>query len=249
MDLITSINNELVKETAKLCQKKFRTDKFLLEGLKVVEEAILENIKIEKIFVNQDKKNLIEKFKNNKLILTIEPVLKKISTTETPPDIVAVGYKKEYSFEDIRGLKKIVLLENIKDAGNLGTIIRTAKALNFDAIVLYGDTVDVYNPKTVRSAVGNLWKLPIIKINNFVDLKKYFNKYERIATLPISETKLSGFVSKEPLLLMFGSEADGLSKELINFSTKSLTIEMNNDVESLNLSVSAGIIMYQISSK
>lgn len=249
MDIITSVNNELVKETAKLQQKKFRINKFLLEGLKVVDEAISAKVKIENIFVNQENKELIEKFKNNNIILTTEPVLKKISTTETAPDVVAIGYKKEYSFEDIKDFKRIILLEEIKDAGNLGTIIRTAKALNFDAVVLYGDTVDVYNPKTVRSAVGNLWKLPIIKTNNLEDLKKYFKNYEKIATLPRAENKLSNFTPKLPLLLMFGSEADGLSKDLIKFSTTSVTIEMDNEVESLNLSVSAGILMYKISSK
>lgn len=249
MDIITSVNNEIVKETTKLQQKKYRTEKFLLEGLKVVKEAISEKVQIEKIFINQNRKDYAEKFKKFDVILTNEPVLKKISTTETAPEIVAVAYKKEYGLKDIEGLKRVILLENIKDAGNLGTIIRTAKALNFDAMVLYGDTVDLYNPKTVRSAVGNLWKLPIVKINDFKELEKYFKNYERIATLPKSENKLSSFNPKEPMLLMFGSEADGLTKQLINFSTTSVTIEMNKCVESLNLSISAGIIIYQISSK
>ena len=140
------------------------------------------------------------------------------------------------------------MLENIKDAGNLGTIIRTAKALNFDAIILYGETVDLYNPKTVRSAVGNLWKLPIIHINDFTTLNDNFKNYEKVATLPNANYKLNDYKPNYPLLLMFGSEADGLSEELKTFSNQSLTIEMNKEVESLNLSISAAIIMYKISS-
>lgn len=249
MDIITSVNNETVKEIVKLHQKKYRMNRFILEGLKPLEEAILSGIEIEKVFINQNRKDYIEKFEKFNLVLTTEQVLKKISTTETAPDIVASAYQKKFSLDDIKKAKKVILLENIKDAGNLGTIIRSAKALSFDAVVLYGDTVDIYNPKTVRSAVGNLWKLPILQIKDFSLLKNTFLNYSRIATLPKSNISLSNFTPSYPLLLMFGSEAQGLSKELIEFSTSSVTIEMNKSVESLNLSVSAGIIMYQISSK
>ncbi|MBR1753607.1 RNA methyltransferase [bacterium] len=248
MDVITSVNNETVKECAKLQQKKYRVEKFLLEGLKPVKEAISSGLKIDRIFVNQNRKDFAEEFKNFNLILTTEPILKKLSTTETAPEIVAVAYQKKFDVDNLKGLNKVILLENIKDAGNLGTIIRTAKALDFDAVVLYGETVDIYNPKTVRSAVGNLWKLPVVHINDFKTLKNIFGDYERIATLPKSEQKLAEFTPKMPLLLMFGSEADGLTQPLIKFASTSLTIEMNKDVESLNLSISAGIIMYQISS-
>lgn len=249
MDIITSTTNETVKETVKLQQKKYRKDLFLLEGLKVIEEAVLSGIEIEKIFINQNNKNLIEKFKNYNVIQTNEAVLKKISTTESAPEIIAIAKQKKYDIKDLKNAQKVILLENIKDAGNLGTIIRTSKALNFDGIILYGDTVDIYNPKTVRSAVGNLWKLPIIQIKDFKILENTFKNYTRIATLPKSKNDLKTYTPKFPVLLMFGSEADGLSSELIDFSTDDLTIEMNKNVESLNLSISAGIIMYQISSK
>ena len=250
MDIITSVNNETIKETAKLLQKKYRikTNKFLIEGLKPVEEAINSKIEVEQIFINEKSKNLFEKFNKHKIIATNEIVLKKISSTETPPDIVAIANQKNYNIKSIKNLNKIILLENIKDAGNLGTIIRTAKALNFDAIILYGETVDLYNPKTVRSAVGNLWKLPIIHINDFTTLNDNFKNYEKVATLPNANYKLNDYKPNYPLLLMFGSEADGLSEELKTFSNQSLTIEMNKEVESLNLSISAAIIMYKISS-
>ena len=126
-------------------------------------------------------------------------------------------------------------------------ILRTAAAFGIDAIVLYGDTVDLYNPKCVRSAVGNLWKVPVFK---FDDLN-IFNDYERIATLPkgINVTNLKDYKPAEKVLIMFGSEADGLSEELKNFATKNITIEMAPTVESLNLSVSASIIFYSIMPK
>ncbi len=236
---ITSVNNELVKETAKLLQKKFRKDLFLLEGSKCIEEAIDSGLEVVNLFVEEGE-DLFKEFENK--IETTEAVLSKISSTETPPKAVAVAkkIKREWSKE----YKKVILLEGIKDAGNLGTILRTACAFNIDAVVLYGDTVDLYNPKCVRSAVGNLWKIPVFE---FEDLS-CFDDYERIATLPKAENTvwLSDYKPGEKVLVMFGSEADGLSTELKSFATQNVTIEMDKKVESLNLSVSAGILMYRL---
>ena len=243
---ITSINNELVKETVKLQQKKYRDkeNKFLLEGEKCVTEAINAGIKIDKIFVLQDKAN---KYKLINPILTTEQVLKKISTTESAPEIIAVGEKRKFSINDIKLSKKLILLENIKDMGNLGTILRTACAFKADGVILYGkECADIYNPKCVRASVGNLWKLPVVYIEDFNELKNNFSKYERIATLPRAKTYLKNFTAKEPMIVMFGSEADGLSEELINYSTNQVKIEMGEDVESLNLSVSCAVVLYKM---
>ena len=242
---ITSINNELVKETVKLQQKKYRTDKFLLEGTKPVEEAYNSGIEIEYAFVLKEKTDKYN-YLGDKIISTSEQVLKKISTTDTPPDIVAVGVKKNYSLKDLNNTKKVVLLENIRDYGNLGTILRTSVAFGADAIVLYGDSVDLYNPKCVRSSVGNLWKIPVVEIKDFNVLQAQFKDFTRIATLPHATSLLKDFKTKLPTLIMFGSEADGLSKELVDFSTDSVKIEMAETVESLNLSVSCAVILYKL---
>lgn len=242
---ITSVNNELVKETAKLQQKKYRKGKFLLEGFKAIKEAFDSGIEIERVFV--EKKHLNEyDFIKNLIIETTEPVLKKLSTTESAPSAVAIGIQKNYDKNILKNLKKVVLLEGIKDLGNLGTIIRSCTAFGADAIVLYGESVDIYNPKCVRASVGNLWKLPIIHIADFDELKNIFNNFERIATLPRTNNLLKTFKAKTPCLMMFGSEADGLSQELIDFSTNSVKIEMAQTVESLNLAVSVSVILYEL---
>lgn len=242
---ITSVNNELVKETVKLQQKKYRKDKFLLEGFKAIKEAYDSGIKIEKVFV--DKNHLKDyDFIKDLIIETTEPVLKKLSTTESAPNAVAVGYQKKYDTNVLKNSKKVVLLENIKDLGNLGTIIRSSTAFGADAIVLYGESVDIYNPKCVRSSVGNLWKLPIIHIKDFNELKNIFGNFARIATLPRTNNLLKTFKTSTPCLIMFGSEADGLSQDLIEFSTDSVKIEMAQTVESLNLAVSVSVILYEL---
>ena len=138
-----------------------------------------------------------------------------------------------------------MLLENIKDLGNLGTILRTSAAFNFDAVILFGDCADLYNPKCVRSSVGNLWKIPVVNVKNIEDMNVFAN-YQRIATLPKAANLLKEFKAKDRCIVMFGSEADGLSKTLIDFSTDSVKIEMAENVESLNLSISCGVVLYQI---
>ncbi len=250
MEIITSVNNKLIKEIAKLKQKKYRDDsgKFLLEGLKAIEEAYNSNIEIEQVFVTQEKASHYE-FLEEKIIYVEEAVLKKLSTTDSVPDAVAVGIQKNFDESILSKAKRVALFENIKDLGNLGTILRTATAFSLDAIVLYGNTVDLYNPKCVRASVGNMWKTPVFQTKNFEFLKKYFNEFTRIATLPKANdcTFLKDFQPEDKTLVMFGAEADGLSDELINFSTGKITIEMDSQkVESLNLSMSAGIIFYKL---
>lgn len=247
---ITSVNNELVKETVRLQIKKYRDDtkKFLLEGFKPVKEAFEDWIDIETIFVLKEKAFKYDFCCRSKIILTTEEVLRKISTTDSAPEVVAVAKQKIFTLDDIKSAKKVVLLENIKDLGNLGTILRTAKAFSQDAIILFGDTVDLYNPKCIRSAVGNLWKIPVVQIKDFETLQLQFENFTRVATLPKAKDtiNLKDFKAESPYLIMFGSEAEGLSQELTDFSTQRVTIEMNNEVESLNLSVSVGIVLFKV---
>lgn len=248
MQEITSVNNDLVKQTVKLQQKKYRDkeNKFLLEGMKCIEEAYQAGVDIEYVFVLKEKAELY-KYLGEKIIITTEPVLKKISTTDSAPDAVGVAFKKIYSTADLKNAKKVVLLENIKDLGNLGTILRTSAAFGADAVVLYGsECTDLYNPKCVRSSVGNLWKIPVVYINEFSELKNLFEKFECVATLPRATEYLKNIKINEPMLIMFGSEADGLSQELIDFSTKEVKIEMASNVESLNLSVSCAVVLYKL---
>ena len=235
---ITSVNNALIKETSKLLISKYRneTGLFLIEGVKGIEEAINAKLDIIHIFSIEGFENLPQR------IEVTEHVLAKISDAKTPPMAIAVVKQPVYKWSD--NFKKIVLLEGIKDPGNLGTILRSASAFDIDAVVLYGDTVDLYNPKCVRSAVGNLWKIPVIKLHE-LDL---FNSYERVATLPKGDNviPLKNYTPAEKTLIMFGSEANGLSEKLKRFANKNITIEMKENVESLNLSVSASIVMYKL---
>ena len=115
---ITSVNNELVKETAKLQQKKYRRGKFLLEGFKAIKEAIDCGIQIEKIFFEKNHLQEYDFITKDLIIETTEPVLKKLSTTESAPNAVAVGIQKIYDKNILKNCQKVILLESIKDLGN-----------------------------------------------------------------------------------------------------------------------------------
>ena len=136
---ITSVNNDIVKETVKLQQRKYRDESglFLLEGEKCIEEALEFGIKLKHIFVLDG----LDKFQTPERIETTEAVLSKISSTSSAPKCVAVGYQVKREWQ--KSFKHAVLLEDIKDAGNLGTILRTSCAFGVDAVILYGDTVDL----------------------------------------------------------------------------------------------------------
>ena len=247
MEEITSVNNQLVKDTARLLQKKYRDSEglFLLEGYKSIDEAVRAGINIKYIFILKENASKYDFFDGRK-IHTTDAVLNKLSAADTAPDAVGVAVQKQYFKNDFSGLNKVILLENIKDLGNLGTIIRTAVAFGVQGIILYGNCADLYNPKCVRSSVGNLWKIPILHISSFSDLKEMFADYQRVATLPLAKTYLKDFEFSYKTLVMFGSEADGLSDELVKFSTNTLKIEMSESVESLNLAVSCAVVMYNM---
>ena len=245
---ITSTTNSLVKEVSKLAQKKYRneTKLFLIEGQKAVEEAFVLNIEFENVFILKDKVTKYSQFKD--AILTNEAVLKKISTTETAPEIIAVAKQVKFEMKDISTTNKIVLLENIKDSGNLGTIFRTCTALGVEAIIIAGDTVDVYNPKTVRSAVGNLFKIPFVVIKNIEEIKQNFKEHEILATVvPQKDTyNIIGLTLASKTIIMFGSESNGLSDNAIGIADKKITIPISSEVESLNLSTAVTICIWEL---
>jgi len=236
MSEIKTTTNELVKKVAKLHQKKFRNEfnLFIIEGEKAVDEALFAGIEIENIFTLSG-----TTLKNHpKEVVVSEAVMKKISTTQSPPPVLAVAKippKKPFNYN------KIALFENIKDPGNLGTIIRSATAFNIDAIVLFGDSIDPYNPKVIRSAAGNFFKVPIFKVDSLTS----FKTYTKIATVVEGgQTTLSSLPEK--LIVMFGSEAEGLSSELVGLADEKYTLPTSNRAESLNLSVAASIVFYQM---
>ncbi|MEI7475061.1 MAG: RNA methyltransferase [bacterium] len=255
MNEISSLKNPLIKLASSLEKKSVReeTGLFLIEGEKGVSEAIKDNIQIKNIFVDRDKSELFVNFPENITYKVPEEILKKISTTQTAPPVIAVAKIFNHCIEDMLKVDNplIIVLEGIKDAGNFGTIIRTAAASGVAGIIVTENSVDMFNPKTVRSAVANLWKIPIVYEKNINYLKPKLNKINKfnfLATKVSNNDKNTVYYDinyKQPTVIMFGSEAEGLSDSLAEIADNFIHIPMEENVESLNLSVSAGVILYE----
>lgn len=253
MQIIESVNNDLVKKLSKLLQKKYREEErlFLIEGEKGVCEAKDLKLQIVDIFIDKSREDLIKFYKDFNVIITNEKVLSKISETKTPPPIIASVRMLKNDINSIdKNAQLIIILENIKDAGNLGTIIRTAAAFGVNGIILSGECVDLYSPKVIRSSVGNIFKIPVYISKSFKEIKQYFNKSTFYAT-SVDETKpllkINEIKFKKPSVIIFGSEADGITDEVLKSSDFCVTIPMKDNVESLNLAVSTGVVLYEFS--
>lgn len=252
MNEITSVSNEKIKELSKLHQTKYRNESqyFMVEGKKSLQDMVDAGVQINDIFML---KSDFEKLsiKSNKIILCSEPVMKKLSSTDSPSNVVTVAIKPEINIQNLKKLKKIALFENIKDAGNLGTIIRSAAAFGIDAIILFGKTVDLYNPKVIRSCAGNFFKVPVVEIKTLSQLQSEFSDYNFVSTalLKTNNMQISELNINQKNIIMFGSEAEGLSLELSSIAKQNILIEMNKNVESLNLSVAASIVFYELYKK
>lgn len=241
--LITSLNNEHIKEILKLKEKKYRdlSNTFLIEGRHLVLEAHREK-KIVELILEKD-----ELFPLDVNTLYVSSyVMNKLSDLKTPSSVMAVVEK----LDEKEVGEKILILDNIQDPGNLGTIIRSAVAFNFDTIVLSPKTVDLYNPKVVRSTQGMMFHTNIIirePVNFINELKS--EGYKIVGTKVTNGVDVRESKTYSHFALIIGNEGKGMSEELSELCDEYLYIKMNDQCESLNAAVAASILMYEISNK
>ena len=239
---ITSTQNDLIKYIVKLQDSKFRKNEklILVDGAQTLDGLINDGIVFKYLFVKKDN-TIKEKANVENLVLVNDEILKKISTTKSPTNAIGVIYEHEIDINIFKNLKKIALIDGIKDAGNLGTIIRSAVAFSIDGIILFNDCVDVYNTKTIRATAQNIFKIPIVKINDIEFLKELKKKHKFIATVVDTKNDFFDIDFTQNFILAFGSEADGISEVIKQLSDEKVTFQMDNNVESLNLGVCASI--------
>lgn len=237
--LITSVNNEHIKELSKLKEKKYR-DKlnlFLIEGEHLINEALRENLIIE-IFALEN-----TNYNYNNITYVTENVMKKLSSTDSIPKVIGVSKKRK---EDAIG-DRILILEDIQDPGNLGTIIRSSVAFNIDTLILSPKTVDLYNSKVIRSTEGMIFHLNIIvrDLESIIkDLKK--DNYLILGTNVNNGINIKDINIPNKYALIIGNEGKGMSSEISTLCDKNIYIKISERVESLNASVAASILLYEI---
>ncbi len=240
--LITSLDNDRIKNYIKLKDRKYRkkTNTFIVEGMHLVEEAIKEDLVIE-LIVEKDTKIST----SLPIVYVTKEIINKISEMESPSSIMALCKIRE---SNIIG-DKILMLDEIQDPGNLGTIIRSANAFNVDTIVLSPNTVDIYNPKVIRATQGMVFHTNIV-IKDLIPTIDELKQNE----IPIYGTKVDNGKDvrelkandKNKYCLIMGNEGNGVSKEILDKCDVYLYIKMNKNVESLNVGVATSILLYEL---
>lgn len=257
---ITSKTNRLIKEYNQLKKsrkERYKCGKFVVEGAKVCLEALKSNFNVETIFITDNAKNkyseLIEEIeKTDADIYEISDEISEfLADTETPQGvyIVCKMLDKIQYLDKINDNGTYIILENIQDPGNLGTIIRTADAMGIDCVYISSDSTDVYSSKVIRSTAGSVFRQKFAIIENVPEFIKMLSEKGATtfgAVLHRDSQILGTFEFPKLCGCVIGNEGNGLTDETIIACNKLLTIPMSENTESLNAGLAAGIIMWEM---
>lgn len=246
---ITSVNNTYIKEVLSLKDKQERTKKnlFIVEGYHLVEEALKHNSL--KVVLCTDE-NYLNNLGNVEKYKVSDAVIKKIASTKNPQNII--GIVESVTANDLSTIIKkeylrVVILDNVNDPGNLGTIIRTSAALGIDAVITSLETVDFYNDKVLRATQGAIFKVPLFK-GNLIDIIKELKQsnVKIYGTSLNSSVNVKEVTNPEKLAIIVGNEAQGVSQEVLNLTDQNIILPMKNDVESLNVSIATALLIWEL---
>lgn len=232
--MINSVQNEKIKNYAKLNEKKYRDEEnlFIAEGFHLVEEAKKYGIVKEVLTTNP----------NIEGTLVSEEVMKKLTNQKSVVEVCAVCHKLDK--KEITN--KILILDIIQDPGNVGTLIRSAVAFGFDTIVME-NSADIYSSKVLRATQGAIFKLNIIN-TNIIDFIKKLKDYKIYGTSLKNGVPLKQIEKSQKLAIILGNEGNGVRDELLDITDKNIFIEITN-MESLNVGVAGAILMYELGGK
>lgn len=258
MKVITSRQNRIIKEVISLKDKKHRRKqrRFLIEGYRFLHEAVKSNTEIEKVFFSDE----TESENKNELISLLDPEVQlyevprelfvHMAETDSPQGVLAVARIPEKDFESIyrKGFRGLVM-DSIQDPGNAGTIIRTAHAMGFDAVIATEGTVDLYNGKVLRSTMGSVFYIPVLENIKAEDIFAFCRKNSiRVIASRLEDAKpcydadLTG-----DFFIVVGNEGNGISGIFHELSDEFVKIPMPGGAESLNAAVAASVLMYESS--
>ena len=255
MQVITSKENETIKNIKKLKDKKFRDEAglYIIEGIKMIEEAIEEKASIKKILICEEclttgdlEQKILYEIAKYDCIYVNSKVYNFLTDVVAPQGIMAVVEKPSKDTEIDYPEDIILALDGIQDPGNLGTILRTADSVDLKQIIVTKNTADSYNPKVVRSTMGAILRIKIIETEDLAKTLKEAkkNKFKIVATsLDTNESIYD--ISYNKKVIVIGNEANGVSKEIQELADNRVKIPMLGKTESLNASVATGIMLYE----
>jgi TrmH family RNA methyltransferase len=259
--MITSKSNPSVKEIRLLKQAKYRQARgeYFIEGVRLVEEALRQSVPVLKIAYSPR----LERTERGAEVLSIarkkipeaewlylsDEVMETLCDTQTHQGILAVVKKLERRFEELGEKKEmILLLHELQDPGNLGTIFRLADAGGAGGLILSGETIDPYSPKVVRASMGSLWRVPFLKDQDLGEclVKLRSGGYRILATAVRGAPSFWEVDFSRPTAVLFGQEGAGLPDDLMNAADGLFTIPMAPEVDSLNVAMAAGLVIYEV---
>lgn len=256
MEVIKSKDNPLIKQMVLLMQNRkdrIKNGAFVAEGARFCSEAVISGVNIRHTLMTEEfcssHKQDAERFMSvcSDVRLISEAVAGKLGATVNSQGVFCVCDIP--SFKKTLDGNKYICLEDVRDPGNIGTIIRSAEAFGMDGVILLGNCADVYSPKVLRSTMGTIFRLPII---SFDSVQSAFDAFKKAgfksfgAVLERNSKKLSEISFSEKTICIIGNEANGLTQMAQNFCDEFLFIEMSGGAESLNAAVAASVIMWEM---
>lgn len=253
--MITSTSNAQVKNLVQLIKKsKARTEQgvYVVEGIKMFQEA--PRSEIIKAYVSEtlfEKGTIRESLKQVPYEILKDDIFCHVSDTKTPQGVLCIMQQKHYTLEQLTAGKcpLLLVLENLQDPGNLGTMMRTAEGAGVTGVLLSRGCVDIYNPKTIRSTMGSVYRVPFLYTDHLLmDMERL---HEKGIITYAAHLKGKGYYDeasyKGPTAFLIGNEGNGLSDELSKMAKQYIKIPMEGQLESLNAAVAAAILMYEAS--
>ena len=255
MQVISSKENELIKHIKKLKDKKERdlSNEYIIEGIKLIQEAIQEKAKIKQIIICEEcekaeaiPKEIMYEVARYECIYITKKLYNYLTEVKTPQGILAV-IEKESNEKNIDYTQEIIVaLDGIQDPGNLGTILRTVDSIGLTQILVSKDTADSFNPKVVRSTMGAIFRVKVIECEDLEKTLKKIKKHKFEIVVTSLQTKNSIYdIDYNKKVIVIGNEANGVQEKIQKLADKKVKIPMLGKTESLNASVATGIILYE----
>ena len=255
MQIISSKDNELIKHIKKLNDRKYRdeTNQFVIEGMKLITEAIIEKASIYKIIICENceiseniSKEMMYEIAKYDCVYVTDKVFKSITGVNTPQGILAIIDKKEQEQEIDYKQDIIIVLDNIQDPGNMGTILRTVDSVGLNQVLISKGSVDCYNSKVVRSTMGAIFRVNIIECEDLLATLKKIKKHKfKIAVTSLQTEKSIYDIDYKNKVIVIGNESNGVRNEIQQMADTKMKIPMIGKTESLNASVATGIVLYE----
>lgn len=262
MNIITSPQNPIIKNILKLYKKKERTasNLFIIEGQREIARALENNLIIEYLYISDNIKSDLDKINNWKQKISptfvTEKVFEKISYRQHPDGYLGIFQQPVTDINQLKTLIKkntsliknvlLLILESPEKPGNLGAILRTADAVQIDAIIICDPKLDLFNPNVIRSSTGTFFSRPIFQTDSksLIEILKK-QQIQIVCSTPNTKQLYYQVEYQQPTAIVMGTEHEGLSNMWLKNADQKIKIPMLGQADSLNLSVSTAVILYE----